>query len=64
MTAPAKAPARRLLAHYPSDVEAVNAVPFWRRTEGEDADVQVEVGVKGTTADRPWGVTARKGGGS
>jgi hypothetical protein len=63
MTAPAKAPARRLLATYPTEAEAVARAAYWKRMEGEDADVQVEWGVKGTTPDRPWAVTAAKTGG-
>lgn len=63
MTASAKAPARRLLATYPTEVDAVSAAVFWSRTEGEAADVQVSEGGKGTTAEQPWAVTAAKTGG-
>jgi hypothetical protein len=63
MSAPAKTPTRRLLAIYPTRVEAAFGAIYWRNTEGEGADIQVEVGVKGTTAERPWGVTAAKSGG-
>lgn len=65
MTAPAKdkAPARRLLAHYPTEAQALIAKPFWKRLEGDDADVQVEYRAKGTTDERPYGVTAAKSGG-
>lgn len=63
MTAPAKTPTRRLLAHYPTEAQALIAKPFWKRLEGDDADVQVEEGCRGTTDDRPWGVTANKSGG-
>jgi len=63
MSAPAKAPTRRLLATYPTKVEAAFGAIYWRNTEPTDADVQVELGVKGTTAERPWGVTAKRTGG-
>jgi hypothetical protein len=65
MSAPAKTPARRLLAIYPTRVEAAFGAIYWRNTEPRGADIQIETGVKGTTAERPWAVTAaRSGGGS
>lgn len=63
MTAPAKTPARRLLATYPTHAEAANAAVLWQRMEHADADVAVEHRCRGTTAERPWGVTANRGGG-
>jgi|GEM_PF-1862265 len=58
-----QAPSRRLLATYRSKVEATLGAIYWANTEPTDADVQVELGVKGTTAERPWGVTAKRTGG-
>jgi hypothetical protein len=60
MTAPAKAPACRLLATYPTEAEALVRAPYWERMEGEDADVQVEPVCNPTTPDQKWGVTAAK----
>jgi hypothetical protein len=66
MTAPAKAPARRLLATYATEVEALARADYWTRMEGKGADVQVEPVCNPTTPDQPWGVTAAKttGGGA
>ena len=67
MSAETKAPARRLLATYRTRPEAAFGAIYWRNTEPTDADVQVELGVLGTTPERPWAVTAiktRPGGGS
>lgn len=63
MSAPPKAPTRRLLAIYPTKVEAAFGAIYWRNTEPQGADVQVELGCRGTTTERPWGVTAKKPGG-
>ena len=60
MSAETKAPARRLLATYRTQPEAAFGAIYWRNTEPADADIQVEAGVKGTTAERPWGVTASR----
>ena len=60
MTAEAKTPARRLLATYRTQPEAAFGAIYWRNTEGAAADIQVELGVLGTTTERPWGVTAAR----
>jgi len=60
MSSATKTPARRLLAVYPTKVEAAFGAIYWRNTEGAAADIQVELGVLGTTTERPWGVTAAR----
>lgn len=61
MTAPAKIPARRLVAKHRTYGHAKAAVDgYWKAALGEDADVRVEHGVPGTTDDRPWGITAAR----
>lgn len=63
MTAPAKTPARRLLATYQTQVEAAAAAIWWKGPPENAKGVAVEEGCKGTDADRPFGVTANKSGG-
>ena len=56
----AKTATRRLLATYRTQAEAAFGAIYWRNTSPADADVAVELGVKGTTAERPWAITAAK----
>lgn len=63
MTAPAKTPARRLLATYPTRLEAAVGAIWWAGPPERAQGVKVEQGVRGTTSERPFGVTADKSGG-
>ena len=67
MTTPTRTPARRLLATYPTQIEAATAAIWWQGPPERAKGVQVQQGVPGTTDARPWAITADKpktGGGS
>ncbi len=67
MTAPAKAPTRRLLATYPTRAQAAAGAIWWAGPPEHAKGVEVTEGGKGTSPERPFAVTADKttaGGGS
>ncbi len=67
MTAPAKAPARRLLATYPDRVQAAAAAIWWAGPPEHAKGVEVVPSQQHDRDERPFAVTADKstaGGGS